>query len=178
MAEVIRHWAGKERLFRLDLGRILELEQACDDAIGSIFSRVCTGRFRANDLTSILRIGLEGGGATKVQAKHLVDTFFDRLPYMENASIAGDILSAIMVGIEEGETASASGEPERIVFSEVVQICRVFNMSPHDLKVLTYAEFLNLVRGFNASSDRKAAPPTEEEFMDILARYEPEALNG
>lgn len=178
MAEVIRNWAGKDRLFRLDFGRVMELEQACDDAIGAIFTRLCNGRFRAIDLASILRIGLEGGGASKVKAKHLVDTFFDRLPYMENASIAGDILSAIMVGIEEGEPAAADDGLERIVFSEVVQICRVFNMSPQDLKALTYAEFVNLVRGYNASSDRKAAPPTEEEFLDILARYEPEALDG
>ncbi|MBY5974955.1 gene transfer agent family protein [Ferrimonas balearica] len=48
MAEVIRHWAGKERLFRLDFGRVMELEQACDDAIGSIFTRVFTSRFKAN----------------------------------------------------------------------------------------------------------------------------------
>ena len=41
---------------------------------------------------------------------------------------------------------------------------------------MTYADFVNMVKGFNSASDRKAEPPTEEEFEAILAKYEPEAL--
>ena len=85
------------------------------------------------------------------------------------------LLIALMVGVEDGAGGDAE-EPAPIKFSEIAQICRVFHMSPHDLKAMTYAEFVNLVAGFNAGSPKKAEPPTVEEFEEILARHEPEAL--
>lgn len=177
MAEVIRDWAGKERLFRLDLGGVMQVEEACGgEGIGAIFLRLSSGKFRAHEVHSILRLALIGGGENKVSAKLLLDKHFDLIPYAENAAMAGEIMMALMMGIEEG-AAGEVGEPAPIKFSEIAQICRVFNMSPHDLKALTYAEFVNLVAGFNAaSSPQKAEPPSEEEFEAILAKYEPEAL--
>jgi|GEM_PF-1568494 len=176
MAEVIREWAGKDRLFRLDLGGVLEVEEACGgEGIGAIFLRLSSGKFRVHEVYSILRIALIGGDENKVSAKHLLEKHFDRTPYSENAALAGEIMIALMVGVEEG-AGGESEDPAPIKFSEIAQICRVFHMSPHDLKAMTYAEFVNLVAGFNAASPKKAEPPTVEEFEEILARHEPEAL--
>ncbi|QEW26738.1 gene transfer agent family protein [Roseovarius indicus] len=177
MADVILEWAGKDRLFRLDFGGVLDLEEACGkDPIGAIFLRISSGKFYASDIWHTIRLALIGGGENKVEAKRLMENHFDRTPYTENASIAGEILIALMMGIEDGGANGEATEPEPIRFSEVSQICRTFNMSPHDLRALTYADFVNLVRGFNSSQGPKLEPPSEEEFEEILAKYEPEAL--
>lgn len=176
MAEVIAEWAGKERLFRLTLGDVMDLEEALGkDAIGAIFLRVSTGRFRVHDIYHTIRFALIGGGENKVEAKQLMETHFDRAPYLDQAALAGEILIALMSGVEDGG-GTAEGDPEPIKFSEVSQICRTFHMSPNDLREMRYADFINMVTGFNAGSDQPAEPPTEEEFEEILAKYEPEAL--
>lgn len=178
MAEVIAEWAGKERLFRLTLGGVFDLEEACGkEAIGAIFLRVSTGQYRVDDLWHTIRLALIGGGENKVEAKRLMENHFHRTPYMENAALAGDILIALMSGAEEVDSKDeADSAPEPLKFSEVSQICRVFNLSPIELREIPYADFLNMVTGFNAAADQRAEPPTEEEFEEILAKYEPEAL--
>ena len=177
MADVSLEWAGKDRLFRLDFGGVLDLEEACGkEAIGAIFLRISSGKFYASDIWHTIRLALIGGGENKIEAKRLMEKHFDRTPYTENASIAGEILIALMTGIEETDAGGDGADPEPIRFSEVSQICRTFNMSPHDLRALTYADFVNMVKGFNASQGPRLDPPTEEEFEEILAKYEPEAL--
>tara|TARA_R110002049_G_scaffold23545_10_gene83646 strand:- start:37781 stop:38323 length:543 start_codon:yes stop_codon:yes gene_type:complete len=177
MAELIADWAGKERLFRLSFGAILDLEEICGkDAIGAIFLRVSAGKFKVSDIYHILRLALIGGGMSAVEVKQLMDLRFDTIPYMEHSALAGDILIAVMSGVERDEEDATNGDPTPWKFSEVSQICRVFNMSPIDVRDMQYADFINMVKGYNATSNQKASPPTEEEFEAILAKYEPEAL--
>lgn len=175
--EVTAEWAGKERSFRLRFGDVMDLEEACGEAIGTIFIRVTAGQFKVTFVYHTIRLGLVGAGMSLMDAKRLLADQFDARPYMDHAGVAGEILAALMVGVEPTEGDEAS-DPARIVFSEVSQICRVFNMSPQELRDMRYADFVNLLRGFNASSDKKAAHITEEEFMDILNRYEPEAADA
>jgi len=182
MDQVIAEWAGKERVFQLGFGGVLDLEEACGkEAIGAIFLRLSTGKFRVHDVYHTIRLALIGGGENLLEVKRLLNTHFDRIPLMENAALAGDILIALMTGVEASED-SASGdrnqEPAPWKFSEVSQICRTFHLSPADLRAMRYADLINMVRGFNAASgERKAEPPTEEEFIAILEKYEPEALS-
>jgi hypothetical protein len=51
-------------------------------------------------------------------------------------------------------------------------------MSPNDLRAMRYDDFVNMIRGFNAGSKRKVEFLSDEEFADILAKYEPEALEN
>lgn len=180
--QIILEWAGRERVFALRFGEVLALEQACGDgkapeAIGAIFQRVSTGRFRAADLFHILKQGLIGGGMGVLQADKLMRDHFDTQPYLQTATVAGEIMLGLMSGIEPSEGAAGdASSPEPYRFSEVSQICRVFNMSPADLKAMPYADFVNMLRGFNAGSQKKADMISEEEFADLLAKYEPEAM--
>lgn len=179
--KLIREWAGREREFVLTFGSVMDLEQACGDgkesaAVGAIFQRLVTSKFRATDVYHTIRMALIGAGMGQIEAKTLLAQHFDTRPYLENAGLAIDILTALMAGIEPDEKAEPEGEPRPIRFSEAVQICQVFHMSPLDLRAMTYADFINLVRGFNAGSQRKAEFMSEDEFMEILAKYEPEAL--
>lgn len=175
MAEIVKEWAGKERLFRLTFGGVMDLEEATGDPIGRVFIRVAGGQFKVADVYHAIRLALIGGGMSVIDAKRIMAAHFDTRPYMENAAVAGEVLAALMVGVEPSETASNSA-PERVRFSEVSQICREFNMSPQELRDMRYPDFVNMVRGFNAGASRKAEHISEEEFMDILNRYEPEAV--
>lgn len=172
MDPLIRNWAGKDRAFRLSLGAVMDLEEAIGDGINPIYVRVVSGAFGVRDIYHTLRLSLIGGGMDALSAKRLLDDQFDAKPYMLHATVAGEILSALTTGIEESDSGSGGADaPMR--FSEVSQICSVFNMSPQDLRDMRYADFVNLVRGYNAGSDTKAPHLTEEEFIDILNRYEP-----
>ena len=174
MAEVIKYWAGEDRLFRLDVGAVLDLETVLDCAFGSLYVRMVSSQWSIKDVMHILRVALIAGGHDPVKAKILVHEHFDMAPYIKNYAVAVDIVLAVVDGVEEtGDRAT--GEPEKLIFSEISQICREFNMSPHELKAMNYDDFLNMLKGFNAGP-KKAQPPTEEEFRDILARHEPEAL--
>lgn len=180
--ELIREWAGRERLFALRFGDVLDLQQACGDgkdpaAIGHVFQRVSTGRFDIRDVYHTIRLALIGGGLERLQADHLMREHFDRRPYLESATLAGEILLAMMNGIEPSDT-QGDDDPQPLKFSEVSQICQTFNMSPNDLRAMRYADFVNLIRGFNAGSKQKAEFLSDEEFAAILARYEPEALEN
>lgn len=174
MVDLTTEWAGKERLFRLTFGGVLDLEEAVGEGIGHVFIRVAAGRFKAADVFHTIRLALIGGGMSIIDAKRLMVEHFDRRPYLENASLAGEILAALMTGVEAvAESDGDIAPPHK--FSEVVQICTVFNMSPQELRDMRYSDFVNLVRGYNAASNRKAEHITEEEFIDILNRYEPES---
>jgi hypothetical protein len=173
MDGLVQEWAGKERHFRLLTGSVMDLEAATDDRIGSIFIRVTTGHFSVKDVFHTIRLALIGGGETVTKAKILMQDHFDTRPYLENAQLAGAILCALMTGVEDSDDEE-DGDAEPYKFSEISQICTVFSMSPLDLRQMRYADFVNMVRGFNAASNKKAPHLTEEEFEDILKRYEPE----
>lgn len=175
MVDVTREWAGKERLFQLNFGGVMDLEQALGDGIGHVFLRVANGQFKVGDIYHTIRIALIGGGMSIIDAKRLMADQFDTRPYLENAALVGDILASLMVGVEPSD-AEPDDVPEPHKFSEVSQICREFNMSPQELRDMRYADFVNMLRGFNAISNRKAEHLTEDEFIDILNRYEPEAV--
>lgn len=179
--QIEREWAGRERSFALSFGSVMDLEQACGDgktpaAIGLIFQRLTRGLFTVSDVYHTIRLALVGGGMASGDAGALMKRHFDTRPYVQNAGLAVEILEAVMVGIEP-EKSESTEEHEPFRFSEVSQICQTFNMSPLDLRAMRFADFVNLVRGFNAASTKKAQFLTEEEFEEILAKYEPEALN-
>lgn len=174
MVEVTHEWAGKERLFRLTTGDVFDLEEATGDGIGVIFTSLASSSFSLKHVYHTIRLALIGGGLDLVRVNGLMRDHFDTRPYLQHAALAGAVVADLMTGVEpQDDDQNGSDEPFR--FSEVVQICRVFNMSPQDLRALRYSDFINMVRGFNAREGRKAPHLTEDEFEAILAKYEPEA---
>lgn len=170
--QAILEWAGVERCFKLDFGLILDLEEACrGEPLGMIFQRMAAGQFRVGEVYHIIRLGLIGGGLSMIEAKALMASHFDQRPYLQNALVAGEILKALMVGIEPRDSApDPDRKPERIRFSEAVQVCREFNMAPEDLRRLSFADYLNLMKGWAAGSKKDADPLSEDEFAEMVAR--------
>lgn len=178
MQPLVCEFAGKKREFQLLFGGVLDLEEAVGEGIGRIFIRLVGGQFKIKDVRETLRLSLIGGGMSVARAQILIEDHFDQRPLMEHAGLAGEILSALMTGVEvdDAPQEEPSGDPYK--FSEVAQICTVFSMSPNDLRATRYADFVNMVRGYNAASEtKKLEPISEEEFDDILRRYEPESVS-
>lgn len=177
--ELIREFAGRERVFALRFGEVIDLEQACGDGktpegLAAIFQRLSTSRWRAKDVSETLRLALIGGGMEPIRARKLVIDHIDTRPWLEVSALAAEIVLSLMAGIEDAES-SGKGDGGPIRFSEVSQICAVFNLSPLDLRAMRYADFVNMVRGYNAKDGKKAEPMSEDEFAELLAKYEPEA---
>lgn len=173
--EVVRYWAGKDRLFRLRTGAVMDLEEAlAGQAIGVTFQKLASGQFSIMDVHETLRIGLIDAGESVVDAKRLLGTHFDKVGLSDNAGIASDLVASLMVGVEEPGKEKESGEPEPIKFSEISQISRVFHMSPQDVRELRYSDYVNMMRGYNASRpDAPIEHLSEDEFLSILDKYEP-----
>lgn len=171
MASLEREWAGRERLFRLPFGGVLDLEEACGDPVGAIFTRLASGGFGAKDVVHTVRLSLIGGGVEPLEAKRLVMDRLEPDGLLELAFLAAEILRSIMEGVEAGDSAPEGATAERYRFSEVSQICREFAMSPQDLREMSYPDFVNMIRGYNAGAKGdKLDAPTDAEFEAMLAR--------
>ncbi len=176
--EIVREWAGRDRAFHLDVGQVLDLEQAIGEGIGQVFIRVAKGTFRVGDVFHTIRLALIGGGMSIVDAKRLMNHHFDARPYMENAAVAGEILAALMVGIEPSSDHEPGEVPERHKVDEVLSICRAIHISPRDLRAMRYSDFVNLLKGIKEAAKTVPDHLTDEEFEDILDRYEPLEQEG
>ena len=175
VAEIERYWAGKERLFRLRLGDVLDLQEALGgQEIAVTFRKMTTGTFGIMDVHETLRIGMISGGETVIDAKRIFADRFDTIPLAESSAAAAELLVALMTGIEDIKPSEDDVSPGPLKFSELSQISRTFHMSPIDLRNMPYADFVNMMQGFNASRpDQPLEHLSEDEFVDILNRFEP-----
>lgn len=169
--KTVREWAGKERVFALSYGDILNLQQAVGVGIGVIYGRLIRGTYNAEDAYETIRLALVGGGMGLVEAKGLMARHWDTQGNLAHVALAASLLTEVMVGVETGpadEAAEDDGRP--VKFSEVSQLCRVFHMSPLDLRAMSYADVANLIRGYNAANGKAKLPQlTEEEFAQLVA---------
>ena len=168
--EHFAHWAGEERRFALRFGHLLDLEEACGKVgIGEIYLRLGQHRYFARDVYNIIRMGLIGGGTPPSEAKRLVDERFDFVPMVERVELAISILVAVMAGIPADET-KAPGDPKKphdagAIFASFAKA----NIPPEDVRAIGYRDFVLMMRAMGGSS---VQPPSEEEFADMVARYE------
>lgn len=109
-AEIRFDWAGEERLFRLPIGQLAELQEACDAGPLAIMRRLENGGWRYQDVRETLRLGLVGGGMKDVPATKLVKRYVDAAPLGDNVPAARLVLAAAVLGVEDEPLAGA--EPE------------------------------------------------------------------
>lgn len=174
MSHVIRHWAGRLRLFRLKLGDVLQLEEALKGLpVGSLFKRVAKLDYSIWDIHEALRIGLIGGGMDIIDAQVLLAQHFERTPLSESAGIVADLLLALQDGIEPiSDDIPDRSAPEALKFSDLAMVARYCNASPTDFLDLSYAQYVNLMTAVAASDpNAPVSAPTEAEFNEMLVRY-------
>lgn len=101
-AEVRLKWPDKERLFRLRIAQLRELQEKTGAGPKELFDRVSIGAWRVDDIRETIRLGLIGGEETTViEALNIVERYVDDRPLAENVPVAQAILLAAIVGVED-----------------------------------------------------------------------------
>lgn len=109
LTTVRRDFAGRERNFRLRIGEIGELERLCGAGIGAIAMRLAGHQFYAADIWETIRLGLEGGGASEIEASALTRRYRDE-PITTYLSLAVDIVMAAVSGVAPEGKAKRRGK--------------------------------------------------------------------
>lgn len=135
---IVLDFGDGEYTFALPVGQLAELQTKCDAGIGLIFQRLLAGRYRDNegnivlnaleakfkyeDITETIRLGLIGGGTGFVDGKtvtvdpasalRLCRAYVFARPLLETWKIAAAVLSACVVGYANERAQKKSPEPQ------------------------------------------------------------------
>jgi len=97
-ASITLDWADGTFMFRLAWGELRLLQEACDAGPNVILHRLQSGEWRVDDIASVIRLGLIGGGMSPTDALKKVRAYVEARPPLENLIIAQVILSAAVAG--------------------------------------------------------------------------------
>ena len=168
--DIRREFAGVERVFRLRLGEIMDIEEACGKSgLGAIYLRLCKHEWSIRDLRHILRLSLTGGGMDSGEATRLVDERIGAGQLVQLHALALDLLVSVMETVTP-EDGAPKGDPDRpIDAGEIFAGFARMGVPPEQVRAIRFDDFVLMVR---AMGGKDAKPPTEDEFKGMLARYE------
>jgi hypothetical protein len=168
--DVQREFAGAERMFRLRLGEIMDIEEACGKlGLGAIYLRLCRHEWSIREVRHILRIALAGGGLPAAEATRLVDERLDAGQLVKLHGLALDLLISVMESVEP-EEAAPKGDPGRTMdVGEIFAGFARMGIPPEEVRAIRYADFVLMARAMGGPDVK---PPSEDEFKAMLARYE------
>lgn len=96
--------------FRLGMGQLEELQEACDAGPEELFYRILGGTWRVKDIRETLRIALLGGGLEPMKALSLVERYAGEGQLGGLKELVTVILGAAINGAPD-EDKPPSGEP-------------------------------------------------------------------
>lgn len=99
--------------FRLAWGQIVKLQEECDAGPYVILQRLYGGTWKVQDISSVIRWGLIGGGLDPAQALRLVRTYVESRPPVENLLTAQAVLSAGCVGAPDEDAGKKAEAPDQ-----------------------------------------------------------------
>ena len=101
---------GEERPFRLAIGQLRALQEACKAGPMTIFRRLVSGEYFVDDIRETIRLGLIGGGATDKDAFRIVANTVDAgVPLDQHCDTAATILEAALLGPEDEKPKKQKG---------------------------------------------------------------------
>lgn len=110
MASVDITWAGGEHAFDLSKIELLRaLQTKCDAGPAWVLARLSTQQWMVDDVIEPIRLGLEGGGMSKDDARKLVQKFVEDRPLTESLLTARTVLMAALYSTED-EADPPTGE--------------------------------------------------------------------
>ncbi|EKF39918.1 hypothetical protein NA8A_23539 [Nitratireductor indicus C115] len=107
-------WAGGEHSFLLTIELLRALQDKCDAGPAHVMNRLASGRWYVDDVIQPIRLGLEGGGMDKAEARNLVKRHVEDEPLTLSVLTARTILAAALFGSEDdpvGESEAGEEEP-------------------------------------------------------------------
>jgi hypothetical protein len=167
MCEVPVYWAGEERLFRLLVGDLMDLETACNDrGFGSIYTRLASHQYSVREVYHVLRLGLIGGGMDPLSAKKLVDSRFSDFGMQRNVEVAMEVLISVQEGVQRNDLAKA-GDPEAPIEGGPLMAALVqAGVDPTVLRRMRHADLVNMLNNMGGKS---VQPPDEDAFRHMVA---------
>ncbi len=114
-------FADGDYVFRLAWGELIKLQEACDAGPYVILDRLLTGRWKVEEISNVIRLGLIGGGMEPIPARKLVQSYVEKRPPLENLVIAQRVLGAGVVGTSEevvGKKPEAANPENQILRSQ------------------------------------------------------------
>lgn len=108
-------WAGGEHSFLLTIDLLRALQDKCDAGPAWVLNRLRTGQWMVDDITSTIRLGLEGGGMKKEDARKLVAKHVEDRPLTLSVITAQAILmSALFDTAEDDPVGEAQAGAETV----------------------------------------------------------------
>lgn len=106
-ASVTLDFADGPHHFRLAWGELGKLQEECDAGPLVVLGRLHDSTWRVKDISSVIRLGLVGGGMDPAKAIKLVRSWVEDRPPLENLPLAQAVLAAGCVGAPEEELGKA-----------------------------------------------------------------------
>lgn len=100
-------WAGGEHSFDLRIEHLRALQDACDAGPEWVLSRLMTKQWRVDDVVATIRLGLEGGGMGKEQARKLVAQHVESRPLTLSVLTAQAVLMLALYGDPDDQPGEA-----------------------------------------------------------------------
>lgn len=115
MAGVTLTWLGGEHDFALRIGELRALQDRCEAGPEEVFNRLRAGSWRVNDITETLRLGLIGGGMSRVDAGKVVSEIIEDKAIANFKITAIAIMANSLLGVGDdpvGEPVGEASPPE------------------------------------------------------------------
>ncbi len=109
-------WAGGEHEFDLKIEHLRALQDRCDAGPEWILARLSNKQWHVNDVVDTIRLGLEGGGMEKGEARKVVQRYVEDRPLTLSVLTAQAVLLLALYGDPDdqpGEPDAGTGEPTR-----------------------------------------------------------------
>ncbi len=126
-------WAGGIHDFHLPIEMLRALQERCDAGPQWILARLSSGQWYVDDVVSVVKLGLEGGGLDKSEARKLVKLHVEDRPLTESVLLAKGIMVAALYGSEEdtvGEQRAGTESQTVTRYPEENGVSETFSSGP------------------------------------------------
>lgn len=107
-------WAGGEHEFLLTIELLRALQEKCDAGPAHVLNRLSSARWHVDDVIQPIRLGLEGGGMSKEEARKLVKLHVEDAPLSLSVMTAQAVLASALFGTQDDEVGeSEAGEADQ-----------------------------------------------------------------
>lgn len=109
-------WAGGEHSFSLTIDLLRALQMKCDAGPQFVLERLTSRRWMVDDVIEPIRLGLEGGGMPKDEARKLVMRVIHDRPITEFVLTAQAVMMSALFGSEDdmpGEGKAGEGRAKK-----------------------------------------------------------------
>lgn len=106
-------WAGGEHPFDLKIEHLRALQDRCDAGPEWILARLSNKQWHVNDVVDTIRLGLEGGGMEKAEARKLVARYVEDRPLTLSVLTAQAVLMLALYGDPDDQPGEADAGTEK-----------------------------------------------------------------